>query len=166
MAKAAASASKTPEVGKPAPAFALPASSGKPIKLSDFKGEKAVVLYFYPKDNTPGCTTEACQFRDHHPAFAKEGVVVLGVSPDSLKSHDKFVGKFDLPFALLADENHEIAEKYGAWQKKKFLGKSYMGVVRSTFVIDRQGKLAHTWPKVKADGHAEEVLAWIRENLS
>lgn len=166
MPKEALSPSTTPAVGKPAPAFSLPASTGKTIKLSDYKGKQVVVLYFYPKDNTPGCTTEACQFRNHNAALTKTGVAVLGVSPDSLRSHDKFITKFDLPFPLLADENHEVAEKYGVWQKKKFMGKSFMGIVRSTFIIDRDGKLAHKWDKVKADGHAEDVLEWIRANLS
>jgi thioredoxin-dependent peroxiredoxin len=149
------------EIGKPAPAFALPSTEGKTIALKDLKGQK-VVLYFYPKDNTSGCTKEACAFRDAHPDYRKAGAVVLGVSPDSLKSHDKFRGKYELPFTLLADEDHAVAEKYGVWKEKSMYGRTYMGIERSTFVIDSQGKVAAIFPKVKVEGHAEAVLAAVR----
>jgi peroxiredoxin Q/BCP len=144
------------EIGKKAPAFTLPDQDGKPVKLSDFKG-KAVVLYFYPKDDTPGCTREACDFRDEHSALKKAGAVVLGVSPDDAKSHTRFVGKFNLPFPLLADTDHGVAEAYGAWAEKSMYGRKYMGIVRSTFLIDGDGKVAAVWPKVKVTGHVDEV---------
>ena len=147
-----------PEEGKKAPAFTLPGSSGKKVKLSDLKG-KPVVLYFYPKDDTPGCTVEAKGFRDHADAFDKFGAVVLGVSPDGVASHCKFRDKFDLNFELLADEDHAVAEKYGVWVEKSMYGKKYWGVQRATFLIDGTGKIAKVWPKVKPDEHPEEVLA-------
>jgi peroxiredoxin Q/BCP len=147
-------------VGAKAPAFSAPDQSGKLVSLSDFKGKK-VVLYFYPKDDTPGCTTEACSFRDEHSAFQKKGAVVLGVSPDSAKSHAKFIKKFTLPFTLLADEGHKIAEAYGVWVEKSMYGKTYMGVERSTFVIDAQGKLSAVYRKVKPAEHTAEVLAGL-----
>jgi thioredoxin-dependent peroxiredoxin len=146
------------EVGKKAPAFTLPDQDGKPVKLSDFKG-KAVVLYFYPKDDTPGCTLEACSFRDEHSALKKSGAVVLGVSPDDEKSHARFAGKFKLPFPLLADTGHTVAEAYGAWGEKSMYGRKYLGIIRSTFLIDGDGKVAAAWPKVKVAGHVEEVRA-------
>jgi len=146
----------TVEVGQKAPPFSLPDQDGKPVKLSDFKG-KAVVLYFYPKDDTPGCTKEACSFRDEHSALKKGGAVVLGVSPDDSRSHARFAGKFQLPFPLLADTDHAVAEAYGAWGEKILYGRSFMGIVRSTFLIGRDGKVARVWPKVKVDGHVAEV---------
>ena len=145
------------EVGKKAPAFSLPASNGETVALKDFEG-KSVVLYFYPKDDTPGCTKEACDFRDSLRKFTRKDAVVLGVSPDSVKSHDKFIAKFDLPFLLLADQDHEVAGKYGAWVEKSMYGKKYMGVERSTFVIGPDGKVKKVYEKVKPEGHAEEVL--------
>jgi peroxiredoxin Q/BCP len=145
-------------VGAQAPAFSAPDQSGKTVSLSDFKGKK-VVLYFYPKDDTPGCTTEACSFRDAHKTFEKKGAVVLGVSPDSAKSHIKFIEKFSLPFPLLADEDKKIANDYGVWVEKSMYGKKYMGVERSTFVIDGQGKLSAIYRKVKPAEHTAEVLA-------
>src|SRR5262245_44323106 len=145
------------EVGKKAPAFSLPASDGSTVKLDDFKG-KTVVLYFYPKDDTPGCTKEACDFRDSVKKFTRQDAIVLGVSPDSLKSHDKFIAKFDLPFLLLADTDHAVAEKYGAWAEKSMYGKTYMGIERSTFVIGPDGKVKAVFRKVKVDGHVDEVL--------
>jgi peroxiredoxin Q/BCP len=145
-------------VGAKAPAFSLPDQSGKTISLSDFKG-KTVVLYFYPKDDTPGCTTEACTYRDEHSAFQKKGAVVLGISPDDEESHTKFIEKFSLPFSLLADHGHKIAEAYGVWVEKSMYGKTYMGVERSTFVIDGNGKLAAIYRKVKAGEHVADVLA-------
>ena len=146
--------------GRKAPVFTLEDQDGTKHALKDLAG-KWVVLYFYPKDDTSGCTAEACQFRDNLEAFESADVAVLGVSPDSLKSHAKFVDKFDLTFPLLADEDHAVAEKYGVWRKKKMMGKTYMGIVRSTFIIDKEGTLVAAWDKVKADGHAEEVLAWV-----
>jgi peroxiredoxin Q/BCP len=147
-------------VGKKAPAFSALDQSGKTVSLSDFAG-KTVVLYFYPKDDTPGCTAEACSFRDEHAAFKKKGAVVLGVSPDDAKSHAKFVEKFTLPFTLLADTEHQIAEAYGVWVEKSMYGKTYMGVERSTFVIDPQGKLSAIYRKVKPMEHIAEVLAGL-----
>ena len=146
----------TPEVGKKAPVFTLEDQDKKSVKLSDFKG-KAVVLYFYPKDDTPGCTQEACDFRDEYSALKKAGAVVLGVSPDDAKSHGKFAGKFKLPFPLLADTDHSVALAYGAWAEKSMYGRKYMGIVRSTFLISKDGVLARAWPKVKVKGHVEEV---------
>jgi peroxiredoxin Q/BCP len=151
-----------PEVGDRAPAFTLPDQSGESVKLSDFKG-KAVVLYFYPKDDTPGCTREACSFRDEHSALVKAGAVVLGVSPDSTVSHQKFAGKFKLPFPLLADTDHAVSEKYGAWGEKSLYGRKFMGITRSTFLIGKDGKVARVWPKVKVDGHVDEVRKALAE---
>ena len=151
------------EVGKRAPAFTLPAFPDDKVRLSQFKGDKNVVLYFYPRDNTPGCTQESCDFRDNLARFNKSDTVVLGVSTDSLKSHEKFAAKFELPFPLLSDEDHAIAEKYGVWVEKKNYGKTYMGLQRSTFLIDKQGKLVAVWPKVKVKGHVDEVAAALAE---
>jgi peroxiredoxin Q/BCP len=145
-------------VGAKAPAFSLPDQSGQTISLAKLKG-KTVVLYFYPKDDTPGCTTEACTYRDEHSAFQKKGAVVLGISPDDEASHAKFANKFSLPFSLLADEGHKVAEAYGVWVEKSMYGKKYMGVERSTFVIGPDGKLLAVLRKVKAGEHVAEVLA-------
>jgi len=155
----------TVEIGSKAPDFELPASNGETVKLSDFRG-KHVVLYFYPKDMTPGCTTEACDFRDKHESFAELNAVILGVSPDPLDRHAKFIEKYDLPFLLLADEEHKAAEAYGVWTLKKNFGKEYMGIERSTFIIDKEGTLVKEWRKVKVKGHVEEALEYIKENLS
>ncbi len=144
--------------GDKAPDFSLPASTGDTISLSDFLGKKRVVLYFYPKDNTSGCTKEACSFRDNLPAIQDKDTVVLGVSPDSLKSHEKFINKLDLNFPLLSDEDHKVAEAYGAWGEKQMYGKSYMGIIRKTFVINKDGEIEEVFHKVKADGHGEEIL--------
>lgn len=152
-------------VGQAAPDFTLQASSSETISLHDYRG-KNVVLYFYPKDMTPGCTTEACDFRDFHDDFAKLNTVVLGISPDDVKSHDKFTAKHELPFPLLADTDHRVAESYGVWVLKKMYGREYMGIERSTFLIDAQGNIAHAWPKVKVKGHVQEVLATIKEKLA
>ena len=149
------------EEGKKAPAFTLKSQDGKAVKLSDFAG-KNVVLYFYPKDNTPGCTTEACDFRDQHSKLEKAGAVVLGVSPDAEKTHLKFAGKFGLPFTLLADPEHEVAEKYGSWGEKTLYGRKFMGIIRSTFLIGSDGKVAKVWPKVKVAGHVDEVLEAVK----
>lgn len=146
--------------GDKAPDFTATTDGGKTVKLKDFRGKK-VVLYFYPKDNTPGCTQEACDFRDSMTRFRRKGVVVLGVSPDSVKSHEKFKAKFDLPFPLLADEDHGIAEAYGVWQEKSMYGRKYMGIVRSTFVIDEKGKIAEVHQKVKVKGHVDQLLGAV-----
>jgi peroxiredoxin Q/BCP len=145
------------EAGKKAPAFNLVDQDGNAVKLSDFKG-KPVVLYFYPKDDTPGCTQEACDFRDAYAPLKKAGVALFGVSPDSAKSHGKFAGKFKLPFPLLADTEHTLAAAYGAWAEKSMYGRTYLGIVRSTFLIGADGKVLRVWPKVKVKGHVEEVL--------
>ncbi|GGD20551.1 thioredoxin-dependent thiol peroxidase [Pontibacillus salipaludis] len=155
----------TMEIGKPAPDFELPANNGEKVKLSDYKG-KNVVLYFYPKDMTPGCTTEACDFRDHHESFKDLDAVILGVSPDPVDRHQKFIDKHELPFLLLADEEHAVAEEYDVWKLKKNFGKEYMGIERSTFVIDKEGNLVNEWRKVRVKGHVEEALQYIRENLN
>ena len=144
--------------GAKALAFQLPDESGNPVKLADFKGRK-VVLYFYPKDDTPGCTVEACAFRDTHVKIASKNAVVLGVSPDPADSHVKFIDKFGLPFTLLSDSDHAVSVQYGAWGEKNLYGKKTMGILRSTFVIDEQGRIAKVFRNVKPEGHAEEVLA-------
>ena len=146
------------EEGKPAPDFELTSDTGERVKLSDFRG-KPVVLYFYPKDDTPGCTTQACGIRDEYGEFEKRGAVVLGVSPDTEESHVKFREKYELPFTLLADPEHEVAEQYGVWGERKFAGKTYMGINRSTFVIDAEGNVSKSMRGVKPDTHAEKVLA-------
>ena len=143
-------------VGKSAPAFSLDTDAGERLSLKDLKG-RPVVLYFYPKDDTPGCTVEACEFRDAFPRFKSTKAVILGISPDSVASHVKFKKKFDLPFTLLADPDHAVAEKYGVWQKKSMYGRTYMGIARTTFVIDKDGKHAKVFEKVKPKGHAEAV---------
>jgi peroxiredoxin Q/BCP len=143
-------------VGKSAPAFSLDTDAGERLSLKDLKG-RPVVLYFYPKDDTPGCTVEACEFRDAFPRFKGTKAVILGISPDSVASHVKFKKKFDLPFTLLADPDHAVAEKYGVWQKKSMYGRTYMGIARTTFVIDKDGKVAQVFEKVKPKGHAEAV---------
>ena len=143
--------------GDRAPAFTLPEPSGRQVKLSDFRGKK-VVLYFYPKDDTPGCTVEACAFRDAHESIASKNAVVLGVSPDAADSHARFIGKFGLPFTLLSDADHAVAEAYGAWGEKNLYGKKTVGILRSTFIIDEHGRIAKIFRKVKPDGHAQGVL--------
>ena len=148
-------------VGDKAPAFSLNDADGNKVKLSDFKGKK-VVLYFYPKDLTPGCTIEACAFRDDIGAYKKLGAVVLGVSADTEKLHQKFREKHDLNFPLLADVNRELSEKYGAWQEKSMYGKKYWGIARITYIIDENGKIAKVWPKVKASGHSQEVIEALK----
>ncbi len=144
--------------GDKAPAFSAPTNGGGQLSLAELKG-KNVILYFYPKDDTPGCTKEACAFRDHFADFKKKGAIVLGVSVDPVKSHDKFVEKFKLPFPLLADEDKKIVEAYGVWGQKSFMGRKYMGIHRVTFLIGPDGKIKKIWPKVKPEEHAEEVLA-------
>ena len=146
------------EEGKPAPDFELPSDSGESVKLSDLRG-KPVVLYFYPKDDTPGCTTQACGIRDAYGEFEQAGAVVLGISPDSERSHVKFKDKYDLPFTLLADSEHAVADLYGVWGEKSFAGKKYMGVNRSTFVIGADGVVTRVMHDVKPATHADDVLA-------
>jgi thioredoxin-dependent peroxiredoxin len=148
------------EPGKPAPDFSVPDQDGNTISLSSMKGSP-VVLYFYPKDDTPGCTKEACNFRDSYADYKKAGAIILGVSPDDSKSHTKFIKKFDLPFPLLADVGNKMCEAYGVWKEKSMYGKTYMGVERTTFVIDKTGVIRNVFPKVKVDGHNEEVLAAV-----
>lgn len=147
----------TLKVGQKAPAFSLKNSDGKTVKLSDFKGKK-VVLYFYPRDMTPGCTTEACNFRDDYSALRKKGVEVIGVSADDVASHKKFADKYSLPFTLVSDPEHAMIEKYGAWAEKSMYGKKYWGVARITYLIDEEGKIAHVFPKVKPDTHSQEII--------
>ena len=142
--------------------FTLPASNGKNISLSDYKG-KAVILYFYPKDATPGCTTEACDFRDSVKKSENEDAVILGISVDSVNSHEKFIEKNDLPFLLLSDENHEVCEKYDVWKLKKNYGKEYMGIERSTFLIDKDQNIVKEWRKVRVDGHVNEVMEELKK---
>ncbi|HOA71911.1 MAG TPA: thioredoxin-dependent thiol peroxidase [Phycisphaerae bacterium] len=154
-----------PAIGSRAPSFSAPDANGQRISLSSFRGKKIVVLYFYPKDNTSGCTKEACGFRDAHELYQQAGIQVLGVSPDSVASHQKFASKYALPFPLISDEDKQICEAYGVWQEKSMYGRKYMGVARTTFVIDKQGRIAHIFEKVKTTGHDQEVLEWIRANL-
>jgi len=152
-----------PRTGNLAPAFTLPDQDGNAVSLKQFKGKKNVVLYFYPKAMTPGCTVQACGIRDSSSAFAKAGTVVLGVSPDPVARLGKFIDKQDLNFTLLSDEDHAVAEKYGAWGLKKFMGREFMGVLRSTFIIGRDGRLKHVMAKVNTKTHHDDVLALIRE---
>lgn len=155
-------ANPTDLLGKAAPTFDLPSSTGKRIKLDDFKGKQAVVLYFYPRADTPGCTKEACGFRDALADYDKEKVVVLGISPDSEKDVTKFKDKFHLNFPLLGDADHAVAEAYGTWQEKSMYGKKYMGIDRSTFLVGPDGRIARAWRGVKVPGHVEEVLEAAR----
>ena len=148
------------EQGTKAPAFSLPADDGTTISLESLKGH-VVVLYFYPKDDTSGCTVEACEFRDNYDGVRKAGAVVLGVSPDPVKSHAKFIAKLGLPFHLLADVDHKVAEAYGAWGEKSMYGRKYMGILRSTFVIDANGRIVKVFKKVKPKGHGAEVLEQV-----
>ena len=154
-----------PAVGNAAPKFKLSSSTGKEIAVDDFAGKQTVVLYFYPKADTPGCTKESCGFRDALADFDKQKIAVLGISPDPVKDVDKFSKKFDLNFPLLADEDHAIAEAYGVWVEKSMYGKTYMGVARTTFVIGKDGKILHVFEKVKPEGHDQEVLSWVKENV-
>ena len=146
----------------PAPEFELSDATGKMHKLSDYRG-KPVVLYFYPKDDTPGCTTEACGFRDDYGLFQAAGVVVLGVSPDAPKSHAKFAEKYQLPFTLLSDPDHAVCEKYEVWGLKKYMGREYFGVFRTTFLIDAEGNIKKVFANVKPDGHSTEILAELNK---
>ena len=148
-------------VGEAVADFSLLASNGERVSLSNYRGKK-VVIYFYPKDMTPGCTTESCDFRDYNGQFAANNTEVIGISPDDLKSHGKFVKKYELPFLLLSDTEHTVSEQFGVWKLKKMYGKEYMGVERSTFLIDEEGRLVKEWRSVKVDGHVAEVLAAVQ----
>ena len=150
------------KVGDKAPSFKLINQDGKTISSSDFKG-KPIVLYFYPKDDTSGCTKEACNFRDEFPKFGKMKAEIIGVSADSVESHKKFATKYKLPFNLLSDEKKEMLEKYGVWQEKSMYGRKYMGIVRTTFIIDASGKISNIFPKVKVDKHNQEVMEALKE---
>jgi peroxiredoxin Q/BCP len=150
-----------PKAGDPAPQLELLDDHGEIHRLSDRRGSWTVV-YFYPKDDTPGCTTEACQFRDIHGAISSDGAQVWGVSPDGSESHAAFRAKFELPFTLLSDPDHSVAESWGAWREKSKYGRTYMGVARSSFLVGPDGHIARAWPDVRADGHAEEVLEALR----
>ena len=150
------------EVGQAAPDFTLPADDGTKVRLSELRGTP-VVLYFYPKDDTPGCTIEACNFRDRQTYLAQSEAKVLGISPDSLESHSKFRDKYELNFQLLSDLNHAVAEKYGAWREKNMYGKKTLGIQRSTFLIGPDGKVAKVWKSVKVEGHDQQVLAALAE---
>ena len=150
------------EEGKQAPDFELTSDTGEQIRLSSLRG-KPVVLYFYPRDDTPGCTAQACGIRDAYGEFEQEGAVVLGVSPDDERSHGKFRDKYDLPFTLLADTDHHVAEEYGVWGEKNYRGRTYLGVKRWTFVIDEDGNVKKIFPDVKPAEHADNVLAALRE---
>lgn len=151
-----------PEEGKKAPVFTLKNQDGKSVSLKDFNGKK-VVLYFYPKDDTSGCTKEACSFRDGFPEFNNLNAVILGISPDSVESHKKFAEKYNLPFTLLSDEPREVIEKYEVWKEKNNYGKKYMGVERTTFLIDENGIISKIFPKVKVDGHDQELLEALKK---
>lgn len=149
------------EIGQIVPDFTLPGSGGKDVSLSDFRGKK-VVIYFYPKDMTPGCTQESCDFRDYNGEFKQLNTEVIGISPDDLASHDKFIAKHELPFLLLADTDQKVCELFDVWKLKKMYGKEFYGVERSTFLIDEEGKLAKEWRKVKVENHVQEVLDAVK----
>jgi peroxiredoxin Q/BCP len=159
-----ATASLLPVIGKPAPDFTLPSSSGESVTLKSYKNRKTVVLYFYPKDDTPGCTKEACGFRDLTADFEKVGAVILGISNDPVDTHVKFRDKFKLPFELLADEDAAVSKAYGVYKQKNLYGKKYMGIERTTFIIDRTGRIAQIYPKVKVEGHVADVLSFLGED--
>jgi peroxiredoxin Q/BCP len=147
--------------GAVAPKFSLQDETGTVRRLSDYRGHQ-IILYFYPKDDTPGCTTEACNFRDDYNAYVDKDAIILGVSPDSVKSHKKFKEKFKLPFPLLADEKHSVCESYGVWGKKKYMGKEYMGVQRTTFLINEKGLITHVFENVKPAQHSSEIIAELK----
>lgn len=149
--------------GKKAPNFSLQNENGENVSLEDFVNKKYVILYFYPKDSTPGCTTQACDFRDHYEDFSELDAVILGVSPDGEKSHQKFINKHGLPFSLLIDSEHEVAQKYDVWKLKKMFGREFMGIERSTFLINPEGQVVKEWRKVKVKGHIEEALETLKE---
>jgi len=153
-----------PEIGKPAPDFSLPSTTGESISLRQYKGKKTVVLYFYPKDETPGCTKEACAFRDGSEEFEKNNVVVLGVSNDDMETHMRFKEKQKLPFPLLSDPDATVSKMFGVYKQKNLYGKKYMGIERTTFIIDRSGRIAQIYPRVKVDGHVDDVIEFVRED--
>lgn len=153
---------KQPQPGSPAPDFEALDDQGEKVQLASFRG-RPLVLYFYPRADTPGCTTEACAFRDDYSSYEEAGVSILGVSPDSVKKQAKFKTKFDLPFRLVADEDHKVCELYGVWGLKKFMGREYEGVHRTTFLIDKEGKIARVFEKVKPAEHSREILSALRE---
>lgn len=155
----------TVTVGELAPDFTLQNQDGENVTLSQYRG-KNVVLYFYPKDMTPGCTTQACDFRDQYTEFEKINTVILGISPDPIERHQKFIEKYGLPFPLLADTENEVANLYDVWKLKKMYGKEFYGIERSTFIIDTEGIVRKEWRKVKVDGHIDETLQFIKENLA
>lgn len=158
LARVTTSQSRIPAVGEPAPDFNLPSTLDRDIGLGEFRGKQALVLYFYPRDDTPGCTAEACAFRDLRAMFNEHGAEILGVSTDNVRSHKKFQQKFGLTFPLLADAEHAVADQYGVWQQRKFMGREYMGIARTTFVIDKDGTIKAVFPNVKVEGHAGAVL--------
>ncbi len=153
-----------PVIGRPAPDFSLPSTTGENITLKQFKGKKTVILYFYPKDETPGCTREACDFRDHFAELEQHNTVVLGVSTDPMDSHHHFREKQKLPFPLLSDEDATVSKQYGVFKQKNLYGKKSMGIERTTFVIDRTGRIAQIYPKVKVEGHVQDLLEFVRED--
>jgi len=153
-----------PVIGKPAPDFSLPSTTGENISLRQFKGKKTVVLYFYPKDETPGCTKEACDIRDHAAEFERHNAVILGVSTDGLDSHRRFAEKHKLPFPLLADEDATVAKLFGVYKQRNLYGKKYLGIERTTFIIDKTGRIAQIYPKVKVEGHIQDLLEFVRED--
>ena len=156
----------SPKIGDPAPDFTLPDENGQPVRLADWRGTSPVVVYFYPRADTPGCTKEACGFRDAIASYKDVGVPVLGISPDSVDDVKKFSDKFQLNFPLLADADHGVTDRYGCWVEKNLYGKTSMGAARTTFIVNKQGQIAHVFEKVSAEGHDQEVLAWLRANAS
>ena len=154
-----------PKVGNMAPAFTLQDAQGNKVSLKDFKGKKTVLVYFYPKAMTPGCTVQACSLRDASKAYAKAGIEVLGISPDPVARLQKFADKEKLQFTLLSDEDHAVAGKYGAWGPKKFMGREFDGILRSSFIIGKDGRLKHIMDKVNTKTHHDDVMAWVSENL-
>jgi peroxiredoxin Q/BCP len=153
-----------PVIGKPAPDFTLPSTTGENVTLRQFKGKKTVILYFYPKDETPGCTKEACEFRDHFTEFEKHNTVILGVSTDPMETHLRFRDKQKLPFPLLSDEDAAVSKLFGVYKMKNLYGKKYMGIERTTFVIDKTGRIAQIYPKVKVEGHIQDLMEFVRED--
>ena len=159
-----ATTSVLPVIGRMAPDFTLPSTTGEEITLKSFKGKKTVVLFFYPKNETPGCTKEACGFRDLHEDFEKNNVVVLGVNTGTLEEHGAFKDKNSLPFPLLSDEDATVSKLYGVYKQRNLYGKKYMGIERTTFIVDRTGRIAQIYPRVKVDGHVDNVLEFVRED--
>jgi len=153
-----------PIIGRTAPDFTLPSTTGENISLKQYKGKKTVILYFYPKDETPGCTREACDFRDHTAEFEKHNTVILGVSTDNLESHQHFIEKHKLPFPLLVDEDATVSKMFGVYKQKNLYGKKYMGIERTTFVVDKTGRIAQIYPKVKVDGHIQDLLEFVADD--